>query len=290
MYIKDILAAKETTLSLEVFPPKKTANFDSLKPSLERMCSLPIDYISVTYGAGGSTSKNTPAVAAYIKDEMNTTSLAHLTCWGSSKADIKESLGNLKDMGIQNILALRGDKPRDTDVPPGELKYASELTAFIKENGDFCVGGACYPERHPDSESDESDIENLKKKADSGCDFLVTQMFFDNDVFWRFCERAAAAGINIPIIAGIMPLTSASQIEKMCILSGGATMPSNFTRMAAKFYDNPEALKQAGITYAISQITDLIAAGVDGIHIYTMNKPDVAEKIVDYVKALLITN
>ncbi len=287
MYIKNILKNKPVSLSLEVFPPKTSAGLDSVKSVLDAMCALPIDYVSVTYGAGGSNSKNTNALADHLKNGLGTEALAHLTCIGVSKDDIRASLEELRSTGIENILALRGDKPAGSDMAAGDYAHASDLTAAIKEFGGFCVGGACYPECHPDSKDFDDDIEGLKKKAAAGCDFLVTQMFFDNGVFYDFRDKAVSKGINIPIIAGIMPLTNINQIERMCVLSGGATMPSGFTKIIAKFADNPAALKQAGITYAINQITDLIANDVSGIHIYTMNRPDVAAKIVDYVEALV---
>lgn len=287
MFIKDIFNQKPHTLSFEVFPPKKSSNFDSVAAAVSKMSTLPIDYMSVTYGAGGSTSKNTAQIAQYMQDELHITALAHLTCISSDKDGIHNSLADLQARGIKNILALRGDIPADFDKPlPNSYKYASQLAADIKSFGGFCVGGACYPECHPDSISPEEDIENLKKKVAAGIDFLVTQMFFDNDAFYRFRDMAAKKGINLPIEAGIMPLTNIKQIERMCILSGGAAMPSKFTRMISKYGEKPEALKQAGIAYAVDQITDLLSNDINGIHLYTMNKPEIAEKIVSAISSL----
>ena len=287
MFIKDIFSSKKPVLSFEVFPPKLDSKLESTLAAVKEMSALPIDYMSVTYGAGGSNSKNTGQIAAYLKDNLSIPSLAHLTCVANTKEDIHKKLTEYKELGIENILALRGDKPRDYE---GELfpgyHYASELVTAIKKFGDFCIGGACYPECHPNSPSLEADIENLKIKVDAGVDFLVTQMFFDNDEFYKFRDKAAKKGINVPINAGIMPLTNAGQIQRMAILSGGASMPSKFVKMISKYQDNPEALKQAGIAYAVDQIIDLLSNDIDGIHLYTMNKPETAQKIVNVINNL----
>lgn len=287
MYINDIFANKKPVLSFEVFPPKKESGLESVLDTVDALSKMPVDYMSVTYGAGGGNSKSTAIIASHLKNNLSVPSLAHLTCVANSEEDVKNRLVEYRALGIQNILALRGDKPRDYDgeIFPG-YRYASELTAAIKEYGGFCVGGACYPECHPDSASLEDDIDNLKRKVDAGCDFLVTQMFFDNNVFYNFLDIIAKKGINVPVTAGIMPLTRASQIETMCVLSGGTAMPAKFTKLIAKYQDNPDALKQAGIAYAVEQITDLLANEVAGIHIYTMNKPEVAEKIVNSINYL----
>lgn len=286
-FIKDIFSSKENVLSFEVFPPKKEANFESVKRAIDEICKIDIDYMSVTYGAGGSTGKNTAQIATHIQDDLNVLALAHLTCVSATKDEIRSSLEDLKNRGIKNILALRGDIPQDSGyADPKEYRYASELTEDIKKFGGFCVGGACYPEGHPNSETLDADIENLKRKIDAGCEFLVTQLFFDNELFYKFRDKAAAKGINVPITAGIMPLTAPSQIQRMCALSGGAVMPRKFTRMFAKYESNPIALKQAGIAYAVDQICDLMSNDVNGIHLYTMNKPDVAEKIFANIKDL----
>ena len=287
MFIRDIFNEKKNVLSFEIFPPKQVSSIDSVTSAVDEMVKLPIDYISVTYGAGGSTSKKTADIAEYIIKEKNQTALAHLTCLTSNKEDIHSTLEDLKARGIKNILALRGDKPADNSIPVStDYKYASELVKEIKDFGGFSIGGACYPECHPDCDSLSNDIANLKNKVDMGCDFLVTQMFFDNDKFYNFRDMAVKKGINKPITAGIMPLTNAKQIEKMVILSGGASMPSRFLKMYSKYSDNDAALKQAGIAYAVEQIIDLLSNDVDGIHIYTMNKPEIAEKIVSVVNNL----
>ncbi len=288
MYIKDIFASKKPVLSFEVFPPKQDQELEKVLSAVEELSLLPIDYMSVTYGAGGSNSKNTTAIASYLKDHLSTPSLAHLTCVTNTREDIRQRLEEYKALGIENILALRGDRPKDfagEDLFPG-YQYASELTRAIRDFGGFCVGGACYPECHPNSPSLEADIENLKKKVDAGADFLVTQMFFDNEAFYHFRDKAAKSGIHVPITAGIMPLTSLNQIQRMVINSGGATMPSKFVRILSKYQDNPEALRQAGIAYAVEQIIDLLSNDVDGIHLYTMNRPKTTRKIIDVINAL----
>ena len=288
MYIKDIFSSKKPVLSFEVFPPKQNQELEKVLSAVEELSLLPIDYMSVTYGAGGSNSKNTTAIASFLKDRLSIPSLAHLTCVTNTKEDIAQKLEEYKALGIENILALRGDKPRDfegDELFPG-YQYASELTKAIKDFGGFCVGGACYPECHPNSPSLDVDIENLKRKVDAGADFLVTQMFFDNEAFYSFRDKAVKSGIHVPITAGIMPLTSINQIQRMVINSGGATMPSKFVRILSKYQDNPEALKQAGIAYAVEQIIDLLSNDVDGIHLYTMNRPKTTRKIVEVINEL----
>lgn len=287
MYIKDIFEKKKPVLSFEVFPPKQESGIETVSAAIDEMAALPIDYMSVTYGAGGSTSKKTAEIAQYMQDKLNLTALAHLTCISSDKENIHTALEDLRDKGVKNILALRGDIPKDMPFPLHEsYKYASELVRDIKDFGGFCVGGACYPECHPDSKSIETDIENLKIKVDAGVDFLVTQMFFDNDAFYSFRDKAAKKGINLPITAGIMPLTNISQIQRMCILSGGASMPSKFTKMISKYEGNPAALRQAGLAYAVDQIIELVSNDIDGIHLYTMNKPETARRIVSVINSL----
>lgn len=287
MFIKNVFNSEKPAFSFEVFPPKKTENLEKVKETVKKISKFPVDYMSVTYGAGGSTSKMTPELAEYMQNDLGVTALAHLTCVSLTKSQIREVLENLKARGIKNILALRGDIPKGSTFPlPDGYRYASELTEDIKSFGDFCVGGACYPECHPDSNSIDEDIENLKKKVDAGADFLVTQMFFDNNTFYDFRNKCVQKGINVPITTGLMPLTNAKQIEKMCILSGGATMPSSFVKIYSKYSDNPEALRQAGIAYVINQIMELTANDVDGIHIYTMNNPQTAEDIYSAVNAL----
>lgn len=287
MFIKDIFKKKKPVLSFEVFPPKQDSGLNAVLDAVKEMSALPIDYMSVTYGAGGSNSKNTAQIASYLKDNLSVPALAHLTCVANTKEAVGTRLREYSELGIKNILALRGDKPRDHEgqLFPG-YRYASELIEHIKNTGDFCVGGACYPECHPDSESIEADIENLKVKVDAGVDFLVTQMFFDNDKFYAFRDRCVKKGINVPINAGIMPLTSANQIQRMAVLSGGSSMPAKFLRIISKYQDNPRALRQAGIAYAVEQIIDLLSSNTDGIHIYTMNNPETAKKIVGVINNL----
>lgn len=287
MYINEIFSSKKPVLSFEVFPPKKTENLGKVKNTVAEISKITADYMSVTYGAGGSTSKLTAEIAEYMQKELNVTALAHLTCVSLTKPQVRQMLTELSARGIENILALRGDIPKDGEFPlPDGYRYASELTEDIKKFGGFCVGGACYPECHPDSADSDDDIDNLKRKVDAGADFLVTQMFFDNNAFYDFRDKCVKKGINVPITAGLMPLTNASQIEKMAVLSGGASMPAPFVRIISKYIDNPDALRQAGIAYVVNQIMDLTANDVSGIHIYTMNNPDTAEKIVSAVSSL----
>lgn len=281
MKISDILREDKTTISFEVFPPKTTANFESVKKAALGVAALHPDYMSVTYGAGGSDRSNTLHIAEEIQKAENVTTIAHLTCVGAGKEDIRTALSEMKEAGIENILALRGDRPKDFDGDPfKEYHYASELVATIKEYGDFCVGGACYPEGHPDSTNKKEDIKNLKKKVDAGCEFLTTQMFFDNNIFYSFLYKAREAGILVPVIPGIMPITRANQVENAVRLSG-CNVPERFRSIVDCFGENPAAMQQAGIAYATDQIIDLIANGIRHIHVYSMNKPEVAKGILD---------
>ena len=281
MKISDILREDKTTISFEVFPPKTTANFESVKKAAMGVAALHPDYMSVTYGAGGSNRGNTLHIAEEIQKAENVTTIAHLTCVGAGKEDIRTALSEMKAAGIENILALRGDRPKDFDGEPfKEYHYASELAATIKEYGDFCVGGVCYPEGHPDSVNKKEDIKNLKKKVDAGCEFLTTQMFFDNNIFYNFLYKAREAGILVPVIPGIMPITRANQVENAVRLSG-CNVPERFRSIVDCFGENPAAMQQAGIAYATDQIIDLIANGIRHIHVYSMNKPEVAKGILD---------
>ena len=280
MKISDILREDKTTISFEVFPPKTTANFESVKKAALGVAALHPDYMSVTYGAGGSSRGNTLHIAEEIQKAENVTTIAHLTCVGAGKEDIKTALSEMKAAGIENILALRGDRPKDFDGDPfKDYRYASELVATIKEYGDFCVGGACYPEGHPDSANKKEDIKNLKRKVDAGCEFLTTQMFFDNNIFYNFLYKAREAGILVPVIPGIMPITRANQVENAVRLSG-CNVPERFRSIVDCFGENPAAMQQAGIAYATDQIIDLIANGIRHIHVYSMNKPEVAKGIL----------
>ncbi len=287
MKISDILREDKTTISFEVFPPKTTANFESVKKAALGVAALHPDYMSVTYGAGGSSRSNTLHIAEEIQKAENVTTIAHLTCVGAGKEDIKAALSEMKAAGIENILALRGDRPKDFDGDPfKDYHYASELVATIKEYGDFCVGGACYPEGHPDSANKKEDIKNLKKKVDAGCEFLTTQMFFDNNIFYNFLYKAREAGILVPVIPGIMPITRANQVENAVRLSG-CNVPERFRSIVDCFGENPAAMQQAGIAYATDQIIDLIANGIRHIHVYSMNKPEVARGILDNLSDII---
>ncbi len=286
MFIKDIEKNKDTVLSFEIFPPKPDTPFESVTEAARKLALKKPDFISVTYGAGGSSRDNTFALASFIQDELNVTSLAHLTCVGTAKETLGDILSELSERKIQNILALRGDFPPGQDDMCLDFKHASDLISEIKKFDDFCVGGACYPEGHTESDNIVTDIENLKYKTAAGVDFLVSQLYFDNDVFYNFLYRAAARGIEVPVHAGIMPVVNRNSVKRMCRLSG-ATLTPKYRNMLDKYYDKPESLRKAGIVYASEQIIDLVANGVSGIHIYTMNKPDIAEEIMYNLKGII---
>lgn len=287
MKIKDILADERVTLSFEVFPPKFDTNYESVEKAAFSVAELKPDYMSVTYGAGGSTRGNTVKIASGIQKQFGVDTIAHLTCVGSTRDDIHSILDQMKDAGIENILALRGDKPRDFEGEPFvQYRYASELIEEIKAYGDFCVGGACYPEGHVDAHNKKEDILNLKKKVDAGCDFLTTQMFFDNNIFFNFLYRIREKGIMVPVIPGIMPITRGTQVETAVKLSG-TNIPERFRNLVDHFGDNPAAMQQAGIAYATDQIIDLVANGIRHIHVYSMNKPEVAKGIMDNLSEII---
>lgn len=280
------LFKKKTVLSFEIFPPKRTAPVDTIYSTLDKLKNLNPDFISVTYGAGGSENcKATLNIATAIKNKYQIESAAHLPCIGLKKEEVKRQLADFKAAGIENILALRGDLP-DGPVPKGDFKHASDLIAFIAENSDFNVIAACYPEGHMESKDVLSDIRHLKSKTDAGAEHLITQLFFDNDYFYRFQERCVLAGIQVPIEAGIMPVVNKKQIERMVSLCG-VDLPKKFIAMMERYEDSPEAMCDAGIAYAVDQIVDLISQGVDGIHLYTMNRPYIAEKIYEAVHRLI---
>lgn len=285
MKIKDLLKEEKVTFSCEIFPPKKEGSFGEVFQVVDRISELGVDFISVTYGAGGSTSKKTTEVASYIQNKKNVTALAHLTCIDSTKEQIDQRIRELKKAGIENIMALRGDKP-DYFTGQSEYSHAIDLVREIRQNGDFCIGGACYPEGHVECEHKQKDIAFLKEKVQAGCDFLTTQMFFDNNLFYNFLYKALSAGISVPIIPGIMPIINARQVKRSSELSG-ATMPARFIAIADRFSDDPLAMEQAGIAYATDQIVDLIANGVKWIHLYTMNRPKTAEKILHNLSHIL---
>lgn len=280
MRIDKILSDDKLHISFEVFPQKYGQPIEPILNTVEEISKLHPAFCSVTYGANGGASENTVKVASYIKNELNTPTLAHLTCVGSSKDDLDEKLVQLKENNIQNILALRGDIiDKEKFANKEDLLYASELIEYIKSNYDFCVGAACYPEVHPESKNQNEDINYLKLKQDMGADFITTQMFFDNSIFYNFMYKLRSAGVTIPVVAGIMPVTNVNQLKKIKELSN-ANIPSKFLSIADKFQDDKDSMKQAGIIYACNQIIDLISNGVNNIHIYTMNNASVAKQIM----------
>ena len=285
MRIKDLFD-KGTVFSFEVFPPKKTSSIDTVYKTLEELKGLKPDFISVTFGAGGSENSGLSIdIAKKIKDDLGIESAVHLPCINYTKAEIEGILEQFKTQGIENILALRGD------IVPGvpikhDFRYASDLVKFIKKHGDFDIAGACYPEGHMETDDIVADVLNLKKKVDAGAQHLISQLFFDNSMFYSFIERTRIAGIKVPIEAGIMPVTNKTQIERMVAMCG-ASLPPKFTKMIQRYEHNPEALRDAGIAYAIDQIVDLVSNGVDGIHLYTMNNAYVATKISKAVENII---
>ena len=287
MKISELLKQDRVTISCEIFPPKKDDDFEKVQAAVEKIAALKPDFISVTYGASGGTSKNTAKIASLIQEECGVTALAHLTCASSTKEEVSGVIENLKTAGIENILALRGDIPAGAEFPaPDRYQYAYELIGEVKRHGDFCIGGACYPEGHVECASKDLDLDHLKQKVESGCEFLTTQMFFDNNVLYSFLYRALMKDIRVPVLAGIMPVTNGRQIKRSCELSG-TSLPPRFRNIVDKFGQNPAAMKQAGIAYATEQIIDLIANGVKGIHLYTMNNPDVAASIIGNLSDVL---
>lgn len=284
--IMEILNDGRIHLSCELFPPKQGAELQNSLEIVNRIAAVKPSYMSVTYGAGGSTVGYSAALAKEVQDN-GLPALAHLTCVKADEVKITEVLQQLQGHGVNNILALRGDIPADMQGDhQGRFAHASDLMRFVKEQGDFCVGGAAYPEGHPESGSLEQDIENTKYKVEAGVDFLVTQMFFDNTILYNYMFRLLRAGINVPVVPGIMPVTNAKQIIRICQLSG-TKLPPQFRAMVEKFADKPEALKQAGIAYATGQIIDLISNGFDNVHIYTMNKPEIFKGIMDNLSEIV---
>ncbi len=290
MKIKNILANGVLSLSFEVFPPKTETSFESVKSATEEIAKLSPSFMSVTYGAGGGTSRYTLDIAKNIKNLYGVPTLEHLTCVSSSKATVKGKIEEIKNAGIENVMALRGDIPehlKDADRSSWDYTHAVELVRELKESGaDFCIGGACYPEIHPESKNQKEDIKYLKEKVDAGCDFLTTQMFFDNNLLYNFLYKIREAGITVPVIPGIMPITNANQVARAISLSG-SFMPQRFKSLVDKFGSHPDAMKQAGIAYATDQIIDLYANGISGVHVYSMNKPDVARKIQSNLSDIL---
>ena len=287
MKVSEILKEDKVTISCELFPPKKGSQLDNYKAVVGKMAELKPSYISCTYGATGGTSDYTVEIADTI-NSYHIPAIAHLTCASSTKEKVQSVIAQLKERKIENILALRGDIPENADFPlPDQYHHAIELIHEIKAAGDFCIGGACYPEGHPEASTMDEDLTHLKEKVDAGREYLTTQMFFDNNVFYNFLYKIKEAGINVPVVAGIMPITNAKQVSRAVQMSGTSIIPYRFKMMVDAFGDNPEIMKQVGIIYASEQIIDLIANGVKHIHVYTMNKPDVAEGIMNNLSELL---
>lgn len=289
MQIIEILNKKQMSLSFEVFPPKKETSFESVRIATEKIAELNPSFMSVTYGAGGGTSDYTLSVAKNIKEKYNVPMLAHLTCVSSDKELVGRRIDSLIDAGITNVMALRGDltpELENSDRSKWDYRHAVDLIRELKEKGDFCIGAACYPEVHPESANQREDIKHLKEKVDAGADFLTTQMVFDNNLFFNFLYKIREAGITVPVLPGIMPITNANQVDRAIKLSA-AFMPQRFRAMVDKFGTDPDAMKQAGIAYATDQIIDLYANGITNVHIYSMNKPDIAEGIQSNLSAIL---
>ena len=290
MKITEILNNKSPKLSFEVFPPKTDASFDSVKSATEKIAELYPAFMSVTYGAGGGTSKYTLDIAENIRNLTGVPTLAHLTCVSSTRETVKERIEDMKRRKIENVMALRGDLTPELEKSDRNLwaySHASDLIRELKSSGaDFCIGGACYPEIHPESENQRDDILHLKDKITAGCDFLTTQMFFDNDLFYNFMYKLREAGITVPVIPGIMPITRANQLERAIKLSG-SFVPQRFKSIVDRFGNDPDAMKQAGIAYATDQIIDLFANGIPLVHVYSMNNPDVAGKIMNNLSDIL---
>jgi methylenetetrahydrofolate reductase (NADPH) len=279
MKITDILNSNSLSLSFEVFPPKTETNFESVRLATEEIAKLKPSFMSVTYGAGGGTSKYTLDIARNIKSLYGVPTLAHLTCVSSTRETVRSKIEEVKNYGIENVMALRGDIPEGEDGKGREYAHAIDLVRELRScGGNFCIGGACYPEVHPESPSQSEDIKRLREKVDAGCDFLTTQMFFDNNLLYNFLYKIREAGITVPVIPGVMPITNANQIERAIKLSG-SFMPRRFISLVDKFGSSPLAMMQAGIAYATDQIIDLYANGIKNVHVYSMNKPEVAKKI-----------
>ncbi|MBQ3111445.1 MAG: methylenetetrahydrofolate reductase [Firmicutes bacterium] len=290
MKLSQLFSQNKLSLSFEVFPPKTDSAFDTVKFATEEIAKLRPSFMSVTYGAGGGTSQYTLDIAKNIKDSYGVPTLAHLTCVSSTKETVREKIAQMQAAGIENVMALRGDLTpalEQTDRSKWAYRHAIDLIRDIKESGaDFCIGGACYPEVHPESANQKEDIYYLKEKVDAGCSFLTTQMFFDNNLLYNFLYKIREAGITVPVIPGIMPITNANQVERAIKLSG-SFMPQRFKALVDKFGHSPEAMKQAGIVYATDQIIDLFANGITNIHVYSMNKPDVAAQIQSNLSHIL---
>lgn len=289
MKLSDHLAANRLSMSFEVFPPKTDSSMETVIHATEAMALLRPAFMSVTYGAGGGTSKYTLEIARHIEDDYGVPTVAHLTCVSSTRETVRQRIAELKEAGIENVMALRGDLTPDQigkDRSSWHYRHAVDLIHELKSQGDFCIGGACYPECHPESRNQEEDIQHLKEKVDAGCSFLTTQMFFDNNLLYNFLYKIREAGITVPVVAGIMPITNAKQIDRAIKLSG-SFIPQRFKTLVDRFGADPFAMKQAGIAYATDQIIDLYANGINNVHVYSMNKPEVAEQIQSNVSEIL---
>ena len=290
MKIIDLLKRDALSLSFEVFPPKTETAFESVKSACEEIARLSPSFMSVTYGAGGGTSRYTLDIAKSIKENHGIPSLEHLTCVSSTRDTVREKIEQIMAAGIENVMALRGDIPeemKNSDRSGWDYRNAIDLVRELRAaNPDFCIGAACYPEVHPESATQKEDIKHLKEKVDAGCDFLTTQMFFDNNLLYNFLYKIREAGITVPVVPGVMPITNANQVERAIKLSG-SFMPQRFKSIVDKFGSDPDAMKQAGIAYATDQIIDLYANGITNVHVYSMNKPDVAAKITANLSDIL---
>ena len=289
MKLSDYFAQNQLSMSFEVFPPKTDSSMETVTHATEAMALLHPSFMSVTYGAGGGTSKYTLDIARHIEADYGVTTVAHLTCVSSTRETVRQRIAELKEAGIENVMALRGDLTPDQigkDRSEWHFCHAVDLIHELKSQGDFCIGGACYPEVHPESQNQEEDIRYLKEKVDAGCSFLTTQMFFDNNLLYNFLYKIRDAGITVPVVAGIMPITNAKQIDRAIKLSG-SFIPQRFKALVDRFGSDPFAMKQAGIAYATDQIIDLYANGINNVHVYSMNKPEVARAIQSNVSEIL---
>ena len=285
MKIKDILAEGRPSVSFEIFPPRKDAPFAPVKETVERLALEKPSFMSVTYGASGNAQANTVAIASFVQD-CGVPALAHLTCLSATLDSLAEEVASLRKAGIENVLCLRGDLPKDaSEPPPGYFSHAVDLVRALRPST-FCLGGACYPECHPECRHMEDDIVHLREKVDAGLDFVTTQMFFDNNIFYRYLSKLRDRGVTVPVIAGIMPVTNGRQIARICALSG-TYLPSRFKAIVDRYGDRPAAMLDAGVAYATEQIIDLFANGVNAVHIYTMNKPEVASRIMSNLRGIL---
>ncbi len=287
MKIKDILAGGRTSVSFEIFPPRKDAPFAPVKETVRRLARQRPSFMSVTYGAAGGAKANTADIAGFVQS-CGVPALAHLTCLTATRESLAGEIASLRKAGIENILCLRGDAPKDSAPPPGYFAHAVDLVRALRRSR-FCLGGACYPECHPECAHMEDDIGHLREKVDAGLDFVTTQMFFDNNIFYRYLAKLRDRGVTVPVIAGIMPVTNGTQIARICALSG-TYLPSRFKAIVDRFGDRPAAMMDAGVAYATEQIIDLFANGVNAVHIYTMNKPEVAERIMANLRGILASD